>query len=147
MNERTITIESNGSKKVYKTRSAHQTHLLAQKIFKELRGGDVLALSGDLGAGKTTFVQGLAKALGIAEQITSPTFVLMKIYALPKPINNITQLCHIDAYRLSSSAELAAIGAVEYIGDAHTLTAVEWPERVSKLIPKNAIVFTFHLFT
>ena len=127
----------------YKTRSTQQTHLLAKKILKKLRGGDVLALSGELGSGKTTLVQGLAKALGITEQITSPTFVLMKIYILPKPISGITQLCHIDAYRLFSSVELASIGAQEYIGDAKTLTVIEWPERVSQLIPSRAHKLSF----
>ncbi|MEK7122832.1 MAG: tRNA (adenosine(37)-N6)-threonylcarbamoyltransferase complex ATPase subunit type 1 TsaE, partial [Patescibacteria group bacterium] len=75
--------------------------------------------------------------------ITSPTFVLMKIYKLPKPIHGIAQLCHIDCYRLGSSGELAAIGAGEYIGSGDTLTLIEWPERVSSIIPGDAIRIIF----
>lgn len=139
MNTRTITIQK--ERRVEERREANsveETHAFARHFLKELHGGDVIALSGELGAGKTTFVQGLARALGIREQITSPTFVLMKVYQLPKVMNDITQLCHIDAYRLGSADELAAIGAGEYIGDAKTLTVIEWPERVAGLIPRNA---------
>lgn len=143
MEYRTITIRKNKHTVRHTTKYAVQTSTLAKRFLKNVRGGDVLALSGELGSGKTTFVQGLAKALGVREQITSPTFVLMKIYRLPKPFNNITKLCHIDAYRLDSAYELAAIGAGEYIGDASTLTVIEWPERVSGLIPQNAIRILF----
>lgn len=143
MNTRYITLKVGGVSQQWITTSAAQTHALAQRFFKELQGGDVLALSGELGSGKTTFVRGFAKALGIREQITSPTFVLMKIHRLPKPFKNITHLCHIDVYRLNSADELAAIGAKEYIGDAKTLTVIEWPERVSGIIPKNALHLLF----
>ena len=137
----TITREKKGTSVI--VRSVAQMNALARRMLKGVHGGDVLALSGELGAGKTTFVQGLAKAARIAEQITSPTFVLMKIYALPQSVNNIEQLCHIDAYRLESGADLAAIGAQEYIGDARTLTVIEWPERVKELIPRMAIQVSF----
>lgn len=137
MNTRYITLKAEGVLEQRMTTSANQTHAYARRILRNCSGGDVLALSGELGAGKTTFVQGLAKALGIREQITSPTFVLMKVYKIKKSVNNITRLCHIDAYRLDSADELAAIGAGEYIGDAKTLTAIEWPERVYAMIPKQ----------
>lgn len=138
MNTRTITTKKDRQREEQITRSAGETQAFAKRLANTLHGGDVLALSGELGSGKTTFVQGLAKALGIREQITSPTFVLMKIYRLPKPFKNITQLCHIDAYRLDCADELAAIGAGEYIGDAQTLTVIEWPELVYAMVPKQA---------
>lgn len=144
MEHRTITIRKDKRTVRHATKFAEETKTLAGRILKTIRGGDVLALSGELGAGKTTFVQGLAAALGIREQITSPTFVLMKLYQLKKPSNGIAQLCHIDAYRLSSADELAAIGAGEYIGDARALTVIEWPELVEGCIPNNAVRITFH---
>ncbi|MBI4599474.1 tRNA (adenosine(37)-N6)-threonylcarbamoyltransferase complex ATPase subunit type 1 TsaE [Candidatus Uhrbacteria bacterium] len=140
---RTIRVLLNGQESVVHSRSVQNTHRFAKKLVKELHGGDVLALSGKLGAGKTTFVQGLAKALGVKKQITSPTFVLMNIYALLKSLNGITRLCHSDAYRLESARELEAIGAQEYISSPDTLTVIEWPERVKGLIPKNAIWISF----
>lgn len=144
MNTRTITIQQEHSgEEHHVTNSAEETVSLAARLVKNMHGGDVIALSGELGAGKTTFVQGLARALGIREHITSPTFVLMKIYRLPKPFKNIAQLCHIDAYRLDSADELAAIGAGEYIGDAKTLTFIEWPERVVGLVTESATHISF----
>lgn len=143
MNNRSITIQKERHTEEQITRSARATQAFAKHLANTLHGGDVLALSGELGAGKTTFVQGLAKAISIREQITSPTFILMKVYRLKKPLNDIAQLCHIDAYRLSSTAELAAIGAGEYIGDAKTLTVIEWPERVRGLVPDNATAISF----
>lgn len=143
MNVRSITISHNSRIERHVTRAAEETAALAARLIKTIHGGDVIALSGELGAGKTTFVQGLARALGIREHVTSPTFVLMKVYQLKKSMNGITRLCHIDAYRLGSADELAAIGAGEYIGDAQTLTIIEWPERVSELILKSAIHISF----
>lgn len=143
MTSRIITIKEPERQSKLISHSAAETHAFAKRLLVTLHGGNVLSLSGNLGAGKTTFVQGLGKAAGIKEHVTSPTFVLMKIYALKKPINGIEQLCHIDAYRLESGAELAAIGAEEYIGDAHTLTVIEWPERVQELIPRDSIRITF----
>lgn len=119
--------------------------MLAKELARELRGGDVLALSGNLGSGKTTFTQGLARALGIVVNVTSPTFVLMNIYELLKPINGIDGLCHIDTYRLESAQELQTIGAEEYIGRPDTLTIIEWPEKVKNLLPKDAIWISFEL--
>ncbi len=142
---RTITVKDAGMTERYVMKSIDDTNRFAKKLVKELQGGDVLALSGNLGSGKTTFSQFLAKALGIKDQITSPTFVLMKIYVLPSPINSITQLCHIDAYRMGSSVELETIGGHEYIEAPDTLTVIEWPERVQGLIPQNAIWISFAL--
>jgi tRNA threonylcarbamoyladenosine biosynthesis protein TsaE len=97
----------------------------------------LVALSGDLGAGKTTFVQGVARALGVVDIVTSPTFVLEKIYQLVG--QKFARLIHIDAYRLNGSEELHAIGWDEIIADPKNLVLVEWPEKVADAIPEYAI--------
>lgn len=103
------------------------------------RGGGalVLLLSGELGSGKTTFVQALARSLGIDERVTSPTFVIQKEYVTgEKGEQNqsasslFKRLVHIDAYRLNNFAELEALSWGEYIQDSRTIVAVEWPEQV-----------------
>ena len=96
----------------------------------------VVTLSGELGAGKTTFVQGIARALGVAEPITSPTFVIEKIYSLEG--QKWKRLIHIDAYRLADARELAALGWQEIVADPENLVCIEWPEHVAALIPADA---------
>lgn len=142
---RTIIVKRDSTAKRFNSKTVDDTYHVAKNIIKELRGGDVLALQGNLGAGKTTFTQFLAKEIGVKEQITSPTFVLMKLYVLPKPVNGIEQICHVDAYRLESADELQAIGVQEYIGTANTLSIIEWPERVKGSIPEDAIWISFEL--
>ena len=100
-------------------------------------GATIVALSGDLGAGKTTFVQGIARALGVTETVTSPTFVLEKIYPLVD--QSFARLIHIDAYRLNSADELHALGWDDIIADRENLVLVEWPEKVADAIPEYAI--------
>jgi len=89
------------------TLSEKQTLDLGKKIAKELKGGETIALIGELGAGKTIFTKGIADGLRIKKYITSPTFVLMKVYPIDlKKNNKIKTLCHIDAYRLNSGKRL-----------------------------------------
>lgn len=101
----------------------------------------VIALSGELGAGKTTFTQGIAVALGIHEAVTSPTFVIEKVYELEN--QPFKRLMHIDAYRLKDAHELEVLGWKEVILDPSNLVIVEWPERVADIIPKDAIHASF----
>ncbi|MDD3285835.1 MAG: tRNA (adenosine(37)-N6)-threonylcarbamoyltransferase complex ATPase subunit type 1 TsaE, partial [Patescibacteria group bacterium] len=115
-------------KEIYISHSLEETQALGKKIASTFRGGEILALSGDLGAGKTAFVQGLAAGLNIKGRVNSPTFTIMKLYPAKK--GNIKQLCHIDAYRISSGKELLDIGADDYIGQKDTVSAIEWIERV-----------------
>ena len=103
----------------------------------------VVTLSGDLGAGKTTFAQGVARALGVVETVSSPTFVIEKVYALSAQRWN--RLVHIDAYRLNSSHELMVLGWNELIADPKNIIVLEWPERVSDLIPKHAVQIRFDI--
>jgi len=97
----------------------------------------LVALSGELGAGKTAFTKAVAKALGVEEVVTSPTFVLEKIYALPEG-SAFKRLIHIDAYRLDSGAELAPLGFDELMTDPGNLVFLEWPEKVADALPAPA---------
>ena len=113
------------------TESAEETEALGRALAAQLPPNHVLALHGDLGAGKTTFVRGLARAWGIAEAITSPTF---NLYSLYKGKRN---LLHLDAYRLESSADLDALMLEDFLQPPWCL-AVEWPERIAETIPAEA---------
>lgn len=100
----------------------------------------VVTLSGDLGAGKTTLVQAIAKELGVQEVVTSPTFVIAKQYTLTHSMWK--QLIHIDAYRIDSSAELLPIGWSSMLCLPNTLMIIEWPERVADMLPEQNVAIT-----
>lgn len=131
--------------KIIKTKSEAKTRAVAARFGKTLKGGEIVALIGDLGAGKTQWVKGMAKGLGIQETITSPTFVLMKCFAIKqRGIKNqesrIRNLCHVDAYRLKNASELAAIGIKDYLGEKETITVIEWAERVEELLAGKKVI-------
>lgn len=113
----------------------------AKQVAADLRGGETLALEGPLGAGKTAFVQRLAKHLGVAEKITSPTFTLMHVHAAPHA--RVHQLVHLDAYRLKSDAEFVGLGVADYVALENAVVVVEWGEKVRQLLPKDAWRLTF----
>ena len=104
----------------------------------------VLALSGDLGAGKTTFTQTLARLLGISESITSPTFVIMKKYEVEGD-PRFRHLVHVDAYRLNSIEELQVLHFETELGEANSLVVVEWAEKVKEILPPETKWFNFDL--
>lgn len=116
-----------------KVSGVEETWALAEKVARTLHPGDVLCLEGDLGAGKTTFVQGLARALGVPGRVVSPTFCIVQEHG---------PLVHMDLYRLSGEAEVLELGWEDYLARGAIL-AVEWPERAGSLVPDNArrIVF------
>jgi tRNA threonylcarbamoyladenosine biosynthesis protein TsaE len=116
------------------SRSPEDTYDLARILLARLPARAVLALHGDLGSGKTCFVQGLARALGIQRAVTSPTFTMINEYPGPRP------LCHIDLYRIHGPDEALSLGLEEYL-HADGITAIEWAERAGDLIPRQA----FHL--
>lgn len=109
----------------------------------------VLALRGELGAGKTTFVQALCKRLGIEEPVVSPTYVLMKSYALEGPTTTFgekrrfNRLVHIDAYRLESPEEFRTLRPQEFLDDPKALVVVEWPEKLGKQLPEPDLAINF----
>lgn len=102
-------------------------------------GATLVTLSGELGAGKTAFTKVIAKTLGVADAVTSPTFVLEKVYALSRELGGETpkfaRLVHIDAYRLESGAELSSLGFDELLQSSDNLILLEWPEMVADALP------------
>jgi tRNA threonylcarbamoyladenosine biosynthesis protein TsaE len=131
----------------HQSSSLQKTEEIANAIAKTLgpekNSATVLGLYGDLGSGKTTFTQALARAFGVTETVTSPTFILEKIYKLEN--QNFSHLIHIDAYRFETSDELLKLGWKEITENKENLIVVEWPERVVGILPKNIqkIRFTF----
>ena len=107
----------------------------------------VVGLYGNLGAGKTSFTQGVAAALGILDTINSPTFVIEKIYAIPEKESTQTfsHLIHIDAYRLEKSEEMLRLGWAEIISNPQNLILVEWPERIADIMPEHIQVKFEHV--
>lgn len=103
----------------------------------------VLALSGDLGAGKTNFLQGFAKGLGIEEIVNSPTFIVMKKFQIPNYKSQINpkfeMFYHFDLYRLENEKDLDFLNIKEIVSDPKNIVAIEWPEKIGGLLPKNAI--------
>ena len=122
-------------------------YALAKKILKNRhqKPAIIIALSGNLGSGKTTFVQGFAKELGIKEIPKSPTFILMQIFPIPPKSYKLKakSLIHIDAYRLEKPKELIHLGLKEILRDPHNIVIIEWAEKVKALLPKDAIWISF----
>ena len=125
----------------YITNNKEETQTLAEIFAKTLRGGDFLAFYGDLGSGKTTFIQGLAKGLGVDKRIISPTFIIMRHYVIkPKTKNlKLKNFYHIDLYRTESKHDLLAIGLDQIIQDKDNIVALEWAEKLGGMLPERRI--------
>ena len=127
-----------------KSKSVAETERFAQDFVQKLALGKratVIGLVGDLGSGKTTFVQFAAKALGVTHHVTSPTFVIMKFYKLFT--THYKLFIHIDAYRLESAQELLDLGWRDIASDPQNLVLVEWADRVVEALPKDARQISF----
>jgi tRNA threonylcarbamoyladenosine biosynthesis protein TsaE len=141
------------------TTSSKQTQKLGEILAKELKGGEIICLSGELGSGKTTFAQGVLHGLGAKKPYTSPTFVVMKKYHVTCNTKHITQkekknkslhvtcympcdVYHIDAYRVGAK-DILDLGWEEIIASKNNITIVEWAERIKRIIPKKAIWLGF----
>lgn len=120
-------------KYIYKTNSAADTIALGEKLGKLFRGGDVIAYSGDLGAGKTTITRGISIGMGLGDEVTSPTFALVNEYRGEK-----LSLIHFDMYRIDSSDDVETTGFFDYM-DENSVLAVEWSENIAEEIPDNAV--------
>lgn len=152
----------------YTTKSAQETQkfavLLAKEILhkKPVRKAVVLVLYGDLGAGKTTFLQGFAKGLGIKQKVLSPTFIIMRKFEIrnqksetnsklkiPNPrrytldATPYKNFYHIDCYRLKNEKDLEILGFKEIVSNPKNIVAIEWPERVKKILPKSMVKIKF----
>lgn len=123
---------------IYQTDSAEETKSLAYNLAKKYKNGAILALSGELGAGKTVFAQGLAAGLGITNQLISPTFILIRQYPLPH--NPTKYLFHIDLYRLDNPSQINSLGLEEIWADPANIILIEWAEKLGPLLPKKAVV-------
>ncbi len=121
------------------TNNIEETNKIAQDLADKLEGGEVIALSGNLGVGKTVFVKALAAALGIKEDVNSPTFVLMKVYDIKH--KNIRQFVHADCYRLEAAEDLRDIGLSDFLED-NAVIVIEWADKINNL-PSNAINVKF----
>lgn len=117
-----------------------ETKEAAQKLLADLVPGvkaTVVGLTGDLGSGKTSITQAVAQELGIEEHVTSPTFVIMKIYSLLSTNYSFKNLVHIDAYRLKNAQELEVLKFKDYLADKNNLIIIEWPEIVKEILPEE----------
>lgn len=122
----------------FTTHSAAETRALAARLAAELLPGSVVAMYGQLGAGKTCFVTGLARALGVTQPVTSPTFTVINEYAARLP------LYHMDLYRIGDPDELWALGFDDYLAP-DGITVIEWPERAGDLLPPHTINVTIEV--
>lgn len=166
MTNKAIKQQSNEAKqREFHSRSARATQVFAGKIAEVILAytrrahAAVVALSGDLGAGKTTFAQGFARALGVKSKIVSPTFVIFRRYLLvpergqqaeSKDHNNVIPrqareiysryFYHVDAYRIHVAKELATLGFKKILADPKNIVLIEWPKNIHKLLPKDTLM-------
>ncbi len=134
---RQVEIFSAKKKTSVKVQSEKDWGLVVEKLSPSLRPGNILAVQGNLGAGKTTFIQALAAALGVKRFVPSPTFSIMRTYRLPKKAGSINRLVHVDAYRLKDESELQVLDLDEELADGQSLLVVEWPERIEGWLAKR----------
>ena len=134
-------------KKEFITSSLTETKNLAKEIAQEIlkkksqKTGFVIGLKGELGSGKTSFVQGFAKGLGIKEKILSPTFVIYKKFK----IKNSKYFYHFDCYRIKSPKEILELGFKEIISNPENIVLIEWADKIKKIMPKNTLWINFKL--
>ena len=134
-------------KKQYLTASPSQTKKLGETLAREIlktkpkKIAQILGLEGGLGGGKTTFLQGFARGLGIKEKILSPTFVILKKFEIGKVKSQY--FYHVDCYRIKKPREILDLGFKEIISNPKNIVAVEWAERIRKIMPKDIIWISF----
>lgn len=124
------------------TRSPEETMAVGEQLAASLRGGEIILLYGDLGAGKTVFAKGLARGLGIKKEVVSPTFTLLQTYVTGK--KPIEKMVHVDAYRIEKEEELILVGIEDYLEDSSAVCVIEWPEKIPGLTKgKKTIKISF----
>ncbi|MFH1036735.1 MAG: tRNA (adenosine(37)-N6)-threonylcarbamoyltransferase complex ATPase subunit type 1 TsaE [Patescibacteria group bacterium] len=128
--------------------SPAETRKIGEKLAKKLlktklqKNAFVLGLKGDLGGGKTTFLQGFAKGLGSKEKILSPTFVIMKKFVMLSK-SNFQKFYHFDCYRISGEKDISVLGFEKIVSDPQNIVAVEWAEKIRKVLPKGTVWIKF----
>ena len=123
------------------TTSFEETRKIGFELAKTLKGGEVIALYGDLGAGKTTFMQGLAQGLGITKNIISPTFIIMRTYGVGTRNlgRGISTLYHLDLYRIETEAQVVDLGLFDLMSQPENIVAIEWPDKIENILPEKRI--------
>ncbi len=121
------------------THSREETQKVAGDLALSLKGPAVITLRGELGAGKTTFTQGLARVLGIKQKIISPTFIIMRKYDLPEIKGDLKYFYHVDLYRLDTDKAIESTGLLEVLADSESIVIIEWPEKMESLLPEKRI--------
>lgn len=124
------------------TTSAEETQRLGERLAHTVQPGDCLFLSGELGSGKTTFVQGFAKGLGITRRIISPTFTIVRQYEIQES-KEIKRLYHLDLYRINSQDDLQSIAIDDILKDSESIIVIEWPEKLGKREGRKTYTITF----
>lgn len=131
----------------YLTTTPRQTKKLGEILAKEVlktkpkKGALIIGLKGDLGGGKTTFLQGFARGLGIKEKILSPTFIILRKFLISN--SQFLNFFHIDCYRISRPKEILDLGFKEIISHSKNIVTIEWAERIQKILPKETIILKF----
>ncbi len=125
-------------KKIYITKSSKETKELGFNFAKILKKGDIVCLYGNLGTGKTTFVQGLAEGLGIKSRIISPTFIIVRSYKL-----GVRNFYHIDLYRIDDKKSIKDLGIEEIVNSPENIVVIEWAEKLKSLMPAKRIDVKF----
>ena len=137
--------------KKFITKSEKETEKLGKefgkKILKEKPGktAKILFLEGDLGGGKTTFLKGFARGLGIKEKILSPTFILIRKFNIKHRTSNFKHFYHIDCYRIEKPREILNLGFKKIVKDPKNILAIEWANRIHQIIPKKALQIKFKI--
>lgn len=148
-------------RKEFITRNSKETQKLGEMLAKEFKNGGVLALSGDLGSGKTTFTQGFLKELKVKGPYTSPTFLVIRCYRVAQnakpacwtgrrktqkmfhaPRSTLCNIYHIDAYRIKSK-DILDLGWEEIVSIPENIVIIEWADRIKKIVPKSALWIKF----
>ena len=124
---------------IFESSSPEETERFAAELAALLSPGSVIALHGDLGAGKTVFARGFARGLGVTEPVSSPTFTIVQEYATPRGM-----LYHLDLYRIENSDAALAFGADEFLYDRAAFVLLEWPERIADILPPHAMHIEIH---
>lgn len=133
------------------TNSPRETKKLARNLAKKTlkqpsqKGAVVVGLEGDLGGGKTTFLQGFAKGLGIRQRITSPTFVIMRRFKIYN--SRFENFYHIDCYRIKKPKEILDLGWKEIVKDSKNIIAIEWADRIKKIVPVRSFWLKFEFIS
>lgn len=132
------------STRVFLSENSRQTKKIGQDLAKSIlenRQGEILGLVGELGAGKTNFIKGIAKGLAIDSTIISPTFVIMKKFNIP--YKDFDFFYHIDCYRIASPEEMKDLGFKEIVSNSRNIVCIEWANNIKSLLPKNSWVINF----